>query len=258
MSLIVIAVYDTEANDRTKYTKQTLYSLYRTVDFEKHRLIISDNGSCESTKALYKNMETVMPFTVILNGENLGTAEAVNKGIRERKEGEFVIKMDNDVVINESNWIEKMEYVFEKEPKAGIVGLKRKDLAQSPDAIDSYFATKLIMLPHKAGEKWMVVEKSDDIMGTCTMFSPKFLDKVGYMRQAGVYGFDDSIMSKLSLLTGFRNYLIPQVDIDHIDTGENPYTQEKQKIAAIAWPKYHELFNDYRTGAKPIYYNPFN
>lgn len=257
MSLIVMAVYDTDANQRTKYTKQTLMSLYKTVDFDKHRLIISDNGSCNETRALYENLKGLFPYTVIYNGKNLGTAEGVNQGIRERKQEEFVIKIDNDVRVNEQGWIEKMEAVFKKEPKAGIVGLKRKDLAQTPNSDNPWYKTTLVMLPHEPGEKWIVVEKSEDIMGTCTMFSPHFLDTVGYMRQSGVYGFDDSIFSKISLMTGFNNYLMPTIDIDHIDTGENPYQKEKERISSEVWPKYHALLDGYRNKKIPIYYNPF-
>ena len=80
-----------------KYTIETLFSLLKTVDFNKHRLIVIDNNSCNDTKQalkdfryyfMQKNNFLFCNYEVITNDENLGTAKAVNKGIKKRKNKE--------------------------------------------------------------------------------------------------------------------------------------------------------------------------
>ena len=101
-----MASYVTETNNRLEYAIDTIYSLTKSVDFSKHELFISDNGSCQAMLDYYKWFEARWNhlflrenLTISLNGKNLGTAEAVNLGIRERKPNQYVIKIDSDVTI---------------------------------------------------------------------------------------------------------------------------------------------------------------
>jgi GT2 family glycosyltransferase len=199
MALIAMAVYDTVENERSKYTKRTLESLHETVDFKNHRLIIIDNNSCIETKNILKEHEQFI--TVITNTENVGTAKAINQAWAYRKPNETVIKMDNDVVINNYGWVEEMELAM-KLGGYGILGLKRKDLMQSPTS-QSMWKTELKMIPHEKGYNWVIVEESEDVMGTCTMFHPSLTDKMGGLIQAGVYGFDDTLACIRAKLLGY-------------------------------------------------------
>ena len=103
-----MAVHDTVDNGRSKYTDRTIKSLMETVDFKKHRLFISDNGSCQETQNLYQALINWWIYhrydfdrlVIHKNGENLGTAKAVNIGLKTRYKNEYCIKIDNDVVIH--------------------------------------------------------------------------------------------------------------------------------------------------------------
>ena len=94
----------------------------RLINLDKHRLIIVDNNSCNATKKVISSYYSHL-FT---NATNIGTAEAVNKGIRERKAGEVVCKADNDVVWNTPNWADELEDAVLSDPTIGILGCKRK------------------------------------------------------------------------------------------------------------------------------------
>lgn len=258
-ALLAMAVHDTVKNQRTEYTRKTLKSLESTVDFFKHRLFIVDNDSCEETKDIlgefqYKYFNKVFHIT---NTPNIGTAEAINLAWKYREKGENCVKLDNDVLIHRKGWVDELEEVIIREPKIGQIGLKRKDLEESPNQTNPHFKSSLKMLSHEKGERWIIIEEANHIMGTCVMHSSALLDKVGYLKQCGLYGFDDSLMSFRSKKAGFINCFLPHIEIDHIDTGENPYTKEKQALANEAWPKYQQLIQDYQSGKENIYYNPF-
>ena len=261
---IVMASYVTETNNRLQYAKDTLLDLLYSVDFYNHELFISDNGSCQEMlnfyewyKKEYYLFYSSGSLTISLNGKNLGTAEAVNLGIRERKPNQYVIKIDSDVTIGKMGWVDDMEECFDRYPNLGILGLKRTELIQHPEHENPAYRTELKFLPHERGDSWVVIEICKDIIGTCTMFSPQLLDKVGYLFQPAHYGWDDVLMSLRSEKAGFVNAFLPSIPIVHLDNGEGEYVKEKCKEAERTIAYFSEISEDYKNGVRNIYYNPF-
>ena len=249
MALISLAVWDTEENGRTEYTAKTLETLYLTVNTRKHRIIIVDNGSCEATQNLLNKAARI---EVIRLHENIGTAKAVNKAWQLRKPNENCVKMDNDVVIHSRDWVEDMERAIKLDPAIGIVGLKRKDCWEEPSRTD-FYKSSLEMLPHVPGEPWVVVERVNHVMGTCQMFSSALLDKIGYLYQPRLYGFDDALAAIRCQIAGFYSCFLPHIEIDHIDTGATAYQGWKEKHAGEDMAEYNRLKNGYLSGTIPVY-----
>lgn len=252
--LIAMAVYDTIENMRTEMTRKTLLSLVQTVDWDKHRLFISDNGSCAATLALYEEIAGVLSFTLICNGRNIGTAKAVNEGWKFRRPGEHAVKMDNDVMIYQHGWCDWMEDVFERDPTIGICGLKRRDLAESPFA-DGDMKSQVYMLPHERGQRWLVVEEVNHVMGTCQAYSSALLDEIGFLVQPGIYGFDDSLSAVRARLAGFKSVFLHGFEIDHIDPGGDAFCRWKVRQADLDFPAYNTMVALYEAGVKDIYYD---
>ena len=259
-----MASYVTETNNRLQYAKDTLLDLLYSVDFYNHELFISDNGSCQEMLNFYEwyKKEYYLFYSsdslkISLNGKNLGTAEAVNLGIRERKPNQYVIKIDSDVTIGKMGWVDDMEECFDRYPNLGILGLKRTELIQHPEHENPAYRTELKFLPHERGDSWVVIEICKDIIGTCTMFSPQLLDKVGYLFQPAHYGWDDVLMSLRSEKAGFVNAFLPSIPIVHLDNGEGEYVKEKCKEAERTIAYFSEISEDYKNGVRNIYYNPF-
>jgi GT2 family glycosyltransferase len=262
MARIIMAVYDTVENGRSTLTSKTLSDLVLTsVDFNKHQLFISDNGSCKATQDIYEWLKIIwdakeLPsqnLTIHINGKNLGTANAINKGIAEREPNQFIIKMDNDVIIHSSDWVEQLEEAMTREPKIGILGLKRRDLLESTTNIDTNCRSKLIQLPHNPGERWYVVETCKHVMGTCTMLSPALIDKIGgFYQMDGIYGFDDSLMCVRAAIAGYMCGFLTGIDIDHIDPGGTDYTKEKAEYAGMMADRYRTAVAAYKSGLRPI------
>lgn len=237
-SLIAICCHDTEENDRTKYTKETLRSLVETVDWSKgHELYIIDNSSCGETKAFLKDVQNKLKFKLITCSENVGTAKGINLALTQRKPNQVCIKMDNDVVVHQSDWVEEMEEIIAQNAQIGILGLRRDDVYGDFVQVGN-------------------LQYGDDIMGTCTALNPLLLDKVGYYFQHSKnYGFDDSNMSVRSIAAGFRNAFLPHIKITHIDTGGTVYTEWKKQEAAI-WLQEASIAHDLiRRGVISYYYD---
>lgn len=260
MALIALACYDTVENGRTRFTRDTLKSLLKTVDFYKHRIILVDNASCEETQhVLIQFAEECASrgshgcVSIIHNPTNIGTAKAINMAWKQREKGEHAVKMDNDVVIHYAGWLDRMEECVKKDPRIGIIGLKRKDLEEYPSHPDQNFRSQLIMLPHERGEYWDVVEAVGHCIGTCQMYSSALLDKIGYLYQPGIYGFDDVLAAYRATACGFYSAFIPHIEIDHIDPGGDPYTDEKRAYVADYVKEVHVRGHEYLQGLRPVW-----
>lgn len=264
MSLIALAVYDTDDNDRSMMTQATLSSLLRTVDLTRHRVVVVDNASCAKTHAIYQDFPE---FQYIYNERNLGTAEAINLAWRQRRPGEHAVKMDNDVVIHVENWADILEDALAREKvwntmrgmweqnKIGILGLKRKDLPEAPWRTD-WAHSEICRLSHAPGQRWLDVERVGHVIGTCQMYSSALLDVIGYLYQPTLYGFDDALAAARCKGAGFWSAFLPGIEIDHIDPGGTDYTEWKRREADRAWGQVQALGREMEKGIN-IYYNPF-
>jgi GT2 family glycosyltransferase len=162
--------------------------------------------------------------------------------------------MDDDVIIHQHGWADEMEEAIRREPQIGIVGLKRKDLQERPDHEERQFQSVLMMLPHAPGERWVVVERVKHLMGTCQMYNSALLDKIGYLYQPSLYGYDDTLASYRSQLAGFINVFLPHIPIDHIDPGGTPYQHWKEKDAGENAQLVSDIVDEYIAGTRSIYY----
>lgn len=255
MALIAMAVYCTEENAKNECLNKTLESLLSTVDFSKHRLVLSVNSSTKETIKIINSVNAFIdPVITFINNQNIGTAKAINKAWELRRPGEHAIKMDDDIVIHSKGWVDEMEEAIRRDSQIGQIGLKRKDCWEHPKHESEDFRSELIMIPHTAGERWIIVEKAKHIIGSCVMHSSALLDKVGYLYQPSLYGYDDVIMSHRTFLAGFYSCFLPHIDIDHIDNGVTPYQDWKHKHSGEQTQNVINLVHEMYNGTKPIYY----
>ena len=259
MALLAMAVWDTVENGRTRMTEQTMESLAETVDWfaGTHRLFIVDNGSCEATQEMldWWGEQGILPFTLLRNDKNLGTAAAINRAWRHRKPGEHAIKMDNDCVIHQAGWADWMEDVFARDPKIGICGLKRKDLLECPWSDKPEYKSTIRMLPHEAGQRWLIVERVRHVIGTCQGYSSALLDKIGYLVQPSLYGFDDSLAAVRAKVAGFQSVFLHGFELDHLDSGGDDYCDWKLAQSRKHFAQCNSDTVLYQAGLKDVYYD---
>lgn len=264
MALISCVVYDPPGEPRTELLRGCLQSLADTVDWDRHRLITINNGICAESKAIldpcnfYCNNVNMPWFTIIGEGQNIGTARAINKAWQLRNPGEHAVKVDSDILFHEPGWLDKLEECVGRDPRIGQVGLKRPDLAENPWVpAGDWNHSDLHMLPHQPGQTWLVVEKVRHCMGSAVLHSSALLDKVGYLYQMGsVYGFDDGDMSARSECAGFYNCFLPNYSISHPDPGGGAYQKSKERTAGQYMDKFLRLREDYKSGRQPLWRGP--
>lgn len=250
MALIALATYCTDENRKAPMLDKTLMSLYNTVDLTKHRIFVVTNGSPQAEKVCesYKQY-----FKIINLPENIGTARAINTAWQYRYKGENCVKMDDDVIIHQAGWADELEYALSCDKEIGIIGLKRKDCWERPDNRNPDYNSELMLINPK-GVKWCIVEKVNHVIGTCQMYSSLLIDKIGYLYQIGLYGYDDVLAAHRSHIAGFYNAFLPHIEIDHIDAGDTPYQKWKESVSGEGGcgPEIRQLIRDYYSGTKSI------
>jgi glycosyltransferase involved in cell wall biosynthesis len=254
-ALIGMAVYSNPVNKKDDCLHQCLASLADTVDWKRHRLILSINDATEKTHDLIRYYRWIIS-DVIYNTHNLGTARAINKCWSLRAPGEHCIKMDDDVVIHDKNWADLMEEAIARDPLIGQCGLKRRDCWEKPQHENPDFRSELIALPHTPGQRWITVEKVKHVIGTCVMHNSALIDVAGALFQYGQYGYDDVIYSHKCYIAGFYSCFLPHINIEHIDPGDTPYQDWKHKHSGQHTQKVIDLVHDMRRGKTSIYH-PF-
>lgn len=260
MALCAMVVFDPPDEPRTALLENCLASLMTTVDWSRHRLVISNNGiTSDSYLAIASHFNDALGFRpeVIENGSNLGTARAINRVWQQRKPGQHCLKIDSDVMMNEPGWLDKLEACIAADPKIGIIGLKRKDLDESPNTPPGDWRhSTLRMLPHRKGEPWLIVERVNHVLGSCCLFNSALLDKIGYLVQFGQYGLDDGLAAVRCEKAGFYSCFYDHYVILHPDPGTCEHTQWKIEQARKYLPLYHQYVEQYRRGTRNIYHGP--
>lgn len=258
MALVAMACYDPPNESRHELLDQCLHSIAGEFMGKKnHRLLITGQCLSHESRAVIDHFRDMIDLFDQNYAKNIGTAHAINRAWQLRKPGEHCVKMDSDVVIRESGWLDKLEEAISQDPKLGIIALKRRDLDESPhQPPNSWARSELKMLPHVKGQRWHTVEKVHHAIGTCQLYNSALLDKVGFLVQMGPYGFDDSLMGVRCKVAGFYSAFYCNIDIEHPDPGGTPYTQWKIDQATKHMQRYHEICNEYRTGKRSVYHGP--
>lgn len=254
MALLAMAVYDTKENGRTWMTARTFGALRDTVDWDRHRLIVVDNGSCDETKAVIHNAMAGIPGMERVGWAfNAGQARAISYAWDFAKPGEHVARIDNDVFIKTPGWLDKLEACVERDQKLGIVGLKHRDLMDHPDGIDGP-KTTLCMLPHKRGESWLVVERLPHVLGSAQLVNAALFAKIGSLRQYGKWGYEDSDYAVRCELAGFYSAYFHGAEFEDLDADKRTDYQEWKNSCAASWGQAHASnVAEYRRGGSLFY-----
>lgn len=104
-----------------EFTKKCLSSLRDNTDYDNYEVIVVDNGSTDGS---IEYLETIDWITLIKNNENLGFVQGNNIGLKYIKDNNDVVLLNNDIIINQKNWLTKLNESAYKEEDIGIVGCR--------------------------------------------------------------------------------------------------------------------------------------
>ncbi len=122
MYSIIILAYN-----KSPYTRACLESLLAT-GVKDVQVVALDNGSTDDTPDVFKDLaprfsESGGELLTIRHEHNIGCSTARNECL-ELADGQFIVFLDNDMLVWDPLWLRKMSRVLKKERNARIVGPK--------------------------------------------------------------------------------------------------------------------------------------
>ncbi len=114
-------------HNKCEYTRKCVESILRSENADVE-LIVVDNGSTDDTPALLEEMRGEYErrgwtLKTILNGRNVGCCTGRNQGVAQAT-GEFVVFLDNDIMVKDADWLPKLRGVLAQDPAYRMVGPK--------------------------------------------------------------------------------------------------------------------------------------
>jgi len=164
----------------------------------EYELIVVDNGSTDNS-VKYLEKQNVK---VIKNGENLGFSKAINIGTRISR-GEYILWLNNDIIIKADGWLKYMVDEFNKIPNCGAVG---------PSGGRIHPTT----LQYIGGYHPFYKGEVEYIEGWCLLTSKKVLDDVGFLDEDFFMFAEDSEWCFRAKKKGYKIIQIPNVPILHL------------------------------------------
>lgn len=102
------------------YTKPFLDSLWKNTDYDNYEVVIVDNNSTDGT---IEYLETLDNIHLIKNDKNMGFVKGNNVALNQIKDGDVVL-LNNDMLIEQKNWLTRLNEVAYEDDKNGVVGCR--------------------------------------------------------------------------------------------------------------------------------------
>lgn len=240
--------------NRLRATTNTLRALSLALKDLPYLLYIVDQGSGHATQMfLLKNGSGIdIRWEANCFDHNIGVSKALNWCFAHRTEqaNQHSIKLDNDFIIGDRQWIHKALSVVQADPSIGIVGVKWAGVEENPQHLDSAKRTVAMQIGGVQVEEW------GDINSPALFISGECMDAVGGWVAPGLYGYEDFLYVHRARQAGFRTVYLPNCNAEHIDDDKDFAAFEEQQItenfdAFVAMLKYYNA-------SKNAYWSPMD
>jgi len=164
--------------NQKKMLEETLESVIRKINYKNYKIFLVDNGSKDRhDKMVSKKFPKV---DIIRNKKNLGFSKANNIGIKKAFKiynPNYFLLLNDDMEINDKNWLKKMIKVGESDKKIGILGCRQVypdgSLQDIGGHLRKWELTKI--LKFKKGE----ILDVGQFMGSCMLIKKELIKKIG-------------------------------------------------------------------------------
>ena len=172
--------------------RDCLSSIYHTHNVSKYEIIVVDNNSEDSSVELIKNK--FVDVKLIENNKNLGFAKANNQAIKIAR-GNYILLLNNDTVVTNTYFFDRMIEYMKRKPQVGILGCKLlypdgtlQSCGESFPSVweilkNQILFTKTWKRLGKSKKEDNYFKKVDFVCGACLMTRKEILDQVGLLRE---------------------------------------------------------------------------
>ena len=253
--------------NRLGLTEKSISSILKTSDdFEMH---IVDNNSTDGSWKYIQSLKDSRIKSRTRLPVNLGQVYALNLNLTKRREDQYFISVDNDVVIDTTDWITRFMNIFNAFPQIGLLGVQ----ASSPNT-DNLPSTPIF----EKGLLYWKLSKTYNAEGfkpgCCLCLKPELINDIGYYSEENGFG-NTELLFRINYCTSYKVGIMTDISVSKlqtIDCSECGY-KDRCKLSSstktcfaiyqrlykndlfleqFRW-KFEETKKDLLSGARPVY-----
>lgn len=203
--------------DRESLLRQTLELLFENTSVG-YELFVVDNGSTDGTAEYLAGAAEAHPeVTVVRNERNLGVARAVNQGWYRATHKDYLVRLDDDVLLPEG-WAEDLIEICDKVPQVGLAGV----------SFDQE-------IPNVSEVNGVRLHRAHSLGGACVMMPGRAHKKLGYWNEHYPrIGHEDWDMSMRVNFAGMWNACHPDLNERAVHlSGERGDDEDRREHTAV-------------------------
>jgi GT2 family glycosyltransferase len=197
------------------YLKRTIHPILNLA-YPNFEFIIVDNGSTDGSLEYIREFKEIVLIEV---GKNLGYSKGKNIGVKNAK-GEFILLLDNDILINDQNLLNKLNSLSEKynsfiQPVFVDFGDER---TKHYGIFYSIYGTNW----HKHSLHYTAFKDCSDLIpigasaGGVMFFKKDIFVKIGYFDESQMFNLDDFEIGMRLWIMGHNVYLYTKTNVTHL------------------------------------------
>lgn len=195
-----------------------LTSLKNKTEYSNYHVIVVDNNSLDGSVELVK--QTFPWADLIALDMNFGFSVGNNKGIvyaLKKYEPQYVLLLNNDTEIVQSDWLSRMVAVAESEGNVGIVGCKLIYPDGTTQYLGTNFTVKRLAWINPSGEGRLPEEFDvDAVLGACFLIKRAVIDRIGFLDvEFSPFINEESDFCARAKKAGYRTRMIRTVKVIH-------------------------------------------
>jgi GT2 family glycosyltransferase len=188
-----------------KYLKKTIPPILN-LDYPNYEFVIVDNGSTDGSIDFIKRHKKIR---LVENGENLGYSKGKNIGVKNAR-GEYVLLLDNDILIGEKETLKKFLDFHKKNDNVGFVSVPTLDYKRRDKKTRVYGLSYISRINYKNIDE--ILKNTPYIVGATTgqniFFKKVFWEVVGGIDEIYPFNIDDYDLGARSWNLGYKNWIL--------------------------------------------------
>lgn len=208
-----------------EHTKKCLESLRYLNQNPFIDVIVFDNGSTDGT---VKYLKSINWIKAIYNDQNIGFTAGNNKALEYCSNQDDIILLNNDMIIEQKNWIALLQETAYKDQSIGIVGSRLIGADKDLDGKLLHAGTN-IYADNCTGQQigglemdvnqYSAIRDVQGIVFACAYIKRELIEKIGFLDTDYFAYFEDTDYCLRAIKNGYRVVLDGRVTLKHIHNG---------------------------------------
>lgn len=210
------------------HTKACLESLFAKTNWPDFEVVIVDNGSTDGTLEDLRNRKNI---TLIENGKNLGFVKGCNIGLEALDEDADVIFLNNDIVITDPSWIDKLRSTAYRDNATALVGCRLIDPEGRMNHAGAFmrpvdlFGENIAGLEEDIGQ-YQTNRQVEAVMAAVMYAKRAVLDEIGPFDEDFFSYYEDTDLCFRARAAGYKVWYCGELTLEHAyntSRSENDY-----------------------------------